>query len=170
MPIYDQLMASIGATNLVLMETDGSASYAFSTVGETYVPVPGIDVSVGNGIFGEEAVLNYRTSPVVDADGFLPADIFYELDASYAANRRPVQLPRGAKYEVTISYEQENIPAGVGETDLALYSRQGREWMRDKSSIVDARANTISATPDHFSLWAVLAEEPLRVFLPAVRR
>ena len=41
----------------------------------------------------------------------------------------------------------------------------GSEWVNEPSSVVDTANNTITATPNHFSSWAVLGETR-RVFLP----
>ena len=52
---------------------------------------------------------------------------------------------------------------------LTLYSWDGENWIKEANSIVDGVANTVSATPDHFSLWAVLGETEV-VYLPSVLR
>jgi hypothetical protein len=51
------------------------------------------------------------------------------------------------------------------ENTLALYWWNGSQWIKETSSVVDTAANTITAAPDHFSLWAVLGETR-RVYLP----
>lgn len=53
------------------------------------------------------------------------------------------------------------------ESTLALYAWDGSQWVKEPSSAVDGAANVVTATPDPFSLWAVLGET-CRVYLPLV--
>jgi hypothetical protein len=50
-----------------------------------------------------------------------------------------------------------------------LYGWDGRQWLVEPTSAVDLQANTVSATPQHFSLWAVMAEAR-RMYLPHLSR
>ncbi len=69
---------------------------------------------------------------------------------------------------VTVQYINAEKGPAIEDT-LALYYWDGRQWVKELSSVVDAAANTVRATPDHFSLWAVLGETR-RVHLPLVLR
>jgi hypothetical protein len=44
----------------------------------------------------------------------------------------------------------------------------GANWVPEPTSVVDTLLNTITATPDHFSQWAILGEELSLIFLPLV--
>jgi hypothetical protein len=55
----------------------------------------------------------------------------------------------------------------VDESTLALYYWDGSAWVKEPSSVVDLGGNTVTATPGHFSVWAVLGEVR-RVYLPLV--
>ena len=54
-----------------------------------------------------------------------------------------------------------------GENTLALYWWDGSQWVREASSAVNNVGNTVTATPNHFSRWAVMGEAR-RVYLPLV--
>ena len=77
------------------------------------------------------------------------------------------QVQPGAAYTVTVQYADSQV--GSTESSLALYGWDGRQWLREPTSAVDLQANTVSATPQHFSLWAVMAEAR-RMYLPHLSR
>ena len=56
-----------------------------------------------------------------------------------------------------------------GKPIPSLARWNGSEWLKEPTSSVDPINNVVSATPSHFSLWAVLGETN-RVFLPLVMR
>jgi len=58
----------------------------------------------------------------------------------------------------------------MDEANLALYYYDGLQWMKEPSSAVDTVANTITATPDHFSLWGILAPGNYEIYRPVVLR
>jgi hypothetical protein len=72
-----------------------------------------------------------------------------------------------APYTITVEYATGPLGA-ASEPSLALYYWDQGAWVREVSSVVDAANNTVEATPDHFSQWAVLATP--KVFLPLVLR
>ncbi len=69
-------------------------------------------------------------------------------------------------YQVTIRYDPALLssasPDGIG-----LYYWNGYTWLREPSSRVDGENHTLTATPEHFSLWGVLADVDRR---PTPRR
>jgi peptide/nickel transport system substrate-binding protein len=71
-------------------------------------------------------------------------------------------------YEVTIQYTNSEQGPVIEDT-LALYYWDGVQWVEEPSSTVDVINNTITATPDHFSLWSVLGETNT-IFLPMMSR
>jgi hypothetical protein len=76
------------------------------------------------------------------------------------------QLAQPGPFTVTVAYEQAQLSAAI-EAKLALYSWDGLQWIKESSSVVDTTNNIVTATLDHFGLWAVLGESH-RVFLPAI--
>ena len=98
------------------------------------------------------------------------------LEATYLSNGEPAELEPGRFYSMTVSYDPGDLPPGVDETDLGLYSWNigfndlpgpSPDWMRETSQ-VDAVANAVNANPDHFSVWALLGRA--EVLLPFVLR
>jgi hypothetical protein len=52
-----------------------------------------------------------------------------------------------------------------------LYSYwDGSAWVKEPTSLVNVVINTISATPNHFSQWAILTQDKIYLFLHLVRR
>lgn len=60
------------------------------------------------------------------------------------------------------------MPPGVDESQLGLFFWTGDGWALEPTGSVDPDTDTLVATPDHFSLWAVLAKR--QVHLLAVLR
>lgn len=60
--------------------------------------------------------------------------------------------------QLTIRYEEIDIPGPVGESTLVVCKAVGEGWERVAGSVVDTEANTVSAPIDGFSIYAVLGE------------
>jgi len=58
-----------------------------------------------------------------------------------------------------LSYNESNLPAGVGEDDLAIYKKIGNDWVK-LDSIVDKTNNTVSTVVTGFSDYAILYKKP----------
>jgi hypothetical protein len=90
----------------------------------------------------------------------------FDLAAIYLSNGQPAQPAPGQVYTITVPYSDTDKGPAI-ENTLALYWWNGGQWVKETSSVVDAFANTVTATPNHFSLWAVLGETR-RIYLPLV--
>jgi len=134
--------------------------------GGVITPTAGVTVSVSSGAF-TDTVQMYFTS-LASAGVVAPGNIgvFYELDALYGSSGQPAQLQPGQTYTITVTYDEANLPPGFDETRLALYYWNNGQWMKEPTSAVDTVANTITATPNHFSLWSALAVH--EIYLPVV--
>jgi hypothetical protein len=79
-------------------------------------------------------------------------------------------------YQVTISYDDSNIPEGVNESNISLFNWDSarNEWQREPTSTVNIDTNTVTVTPSHFSQWALLIklddESDNKLYLPLVNR
>jgi hypothetical protein len=92
----------------------------------------------------------------------------FDLTAVFTPSGEPAVLASGKTYNLTVSYtDQERGP--VKEDTLALHFWDGANWVKEPSSVVNGVANMVSATPNHFSRWAVLGETEV-VYLPLVLR
>ena len=92
----------------------------------------------------------------------------FDATAVYSSTGQPAQIAFGHTYTVTVQYTDAEKGPAI-ENTLALYYWDGSQWVKESSSVVDNIANTVTATPDHFSLWAVLGETR-RVYLPLIMR
>lgn len=92
----------------------------------------------------------------------------FDVTAVYSDTGQPAQLAPGQAYTLTVQYTDTEKGPAI-ESTLALYWWDGSQWVKEDSSVVDTAANTITATPNHFSRWAVLGETR-RVYLPLVMR
>jgi hypothetical protein len=120
--------------------------------------------------FSETSVITYTPRmPVNPGRGLVGTGLFFELEATSQSTGEPVRPDK--VYTLTVSYVDEGVVAAqiMNEKALALYYWDGNQWLREPSSKVDSAANTITATPNHFSLWAVLSEKR-QVFLPMVKK
>lgn len=124
--------------------------------------------SFPSGLFSQNVVIDYAAQPPQNVHSRGHAGLFYELEASNLADGQPAQLQPGQTYSVTLQYDEAILPSGTNEADLGLYYWSNDGWTLEKSSVVDANANQVTATPGHLSLWAVLDKE--RLYLPAVIR
>ena len=92
----------------------------------------------------------------------------YELTAVDAVTGESAELAPGQTYSVVLQYADAELGSVIEQT-LALYAWDDSQWVTDPSSSVAPASNTITATPDHLSLWAALGETH-RVYLPLVVR
>lgn len=88
----------------------------------------------------------------------------FDLSAVYSATGQPAQIAPGRTYTLTVHYtEAEEGPAK--ENTLALYRWDGSRWVKEPTSTVNTSANTVTASPNRFGLWAVLGQTH-RTYLP----
>lgn len=74
-------------------------------------------------------------------------------------------------YTITVQYSDEDI-SGLIEDTLGIYYWDENQWILEESSNVDMETNSVVATPNHASSWAVLGtkqeSETFWVYLPLV--
>jgi len=92
----------------------------------------------------------------------------FDVTAVYSNTGQPAQIAPGQTYTITVQYTDAEKGPAI-ENTLALYYWDSSQWVKEPSSVVDTIANKVTATPDHFSLWAVLGETR-RVYLPLIMR
>jgi peptide/nickel transport system substrate-binding protein len=92
----------------------------------------------------------------------------YDLSAVYLDTGKPAHLAPGYTYSVTVHYSDADVIL-IDRSTLAFYYWKADSWIRESTSQVHSGDRTVTATPDHFSHWAVLGETR-RVFLPVVVR
>jgi oligopeptide transport system substrate-binding protein len=88
----------------------------------------------------------------------------FDISAVYSNTPKPAQVVAGQSYEITVHYAGNELGPAI-ENTLAIYYWDGSAWKKEPGSVMDMNAKTVSASPDHFSLFAVLGETN-RVYLP----
>jgi hypothetical protein len=148
-----QTDAVIPATGGLLVATSGEAALTF-----------------GAGVFSDTAtvthtVAHWSTVPemeLLQAPG--QVGNAFTLEAVYPDGSAAAP---GEPFTLTVTYD-DGGRGTVTEAGLSLYWYDGNAWVAEPST-VNPVFNTVTATPTHFSLWAVFGE-PLRTFLPIVLR
>jgi hypothetical protein len=92
----------------------------------------------------------------------------FDTTAVFSNSHLPADLAPGQNYQIRVQYTAQELGL-VDKVSLALYYWDGSDWIKESSSKVDTASSIVSATPQHFSLWAVLGT-PRRVYLPIVLR
>jgi len=137
--------------------------------GSVTFPSDGTTYSFGAEAFSNATTLSHRSlyaSEAPSAGALAGIGHVYEVGAIDAVTGEPVDPAQ--PYTVTIAYTDAEVGAAIEDT-LRLYGWDGGAWVAEPTSQVDTVGNTVTATPGHFSTWAVLGETR-RLFLPAVLR
>lgn len=159
------------------IDMTGTVVITVPTGGAQITPQPGVTITVPADAFTSTVVVSFTIIGTPGGTFGTLGNIgyFFELKFLDSATGQPVQPTK--PYTLTVTYDPANILGGIAETDLALYvfDEQLGQWVREATSQVDPAANTITATPDHASLWAILfvepddpEPEPDKVYLPLV--
>ena len=96
----------------------------------------------------------------------------YDLYALEAGTSGPPVETISGTYTVTVEYTDDEV-SFIQEGTLKLYSWNGAQWVPEASSLVFTDTNTLTATPNHFSHWAVLGEpssDLSYIYLPLIVR
>lgn len=128
----------------------------------------GVTITLATGIFTDDIAFYYTPAPTQSTPGLNGVGIFYDLEAFFVSSGAPVGFAPTQTYTITVTYDPANVPPQTGETWLGLYRGVGAGWQLETSSQVDPAASTVTATPNHFSPWAVLAPLPRVTSLPIV--
>ena len=137
--------------------TDSNGNTTFSFAGNT---------------FTSSIVLSYSVPATVPPLGnLLGVNRVFDVTPLYADSGLPA-TPTG-RYTTTVTYAEADL-GGAAEGSLGLYFWDGSAWVLEPSSSVNAAANTVSASPNHFSTWAVLsnpqASNKKYVYLPMITK
>ena len=121
------------------------------------------------GAFAQTVVITYTAQPDTSTGNLVGIGHFFEVTAVYSDTGQPASLQSGQIYTITVRYEEGKL-GGVAEGSLGIYWWNGSAWVLEPTSAVDAANNTVTATPDHLSLFAVLGGQQVNVYLPLVLR
>jgi hypothetical protein len=164
----DTIYVVDGAGSLTVLRYASSSSASISTAGGDLVSVDDTtSYQFSPGTFTVPVNVTHTIRSIIN----LPAtgDLKnighnFALKAEQVATGLPVQPSQPCT--ITIGYTDEQR-GPVVENTLALYFWDGGQWIQEPTSLVHPDTHTITASPDHFSLWAVLGEVN-RFFAPLV--
>lgn len=92
----------------------------------------------------------------------IPPDVPAAPEGSIAVGAFDLK-PDGAVFNppitLILTYDESDLPEGVNEEGLVIAWWDGAQWVTQESS-VDAEAKTVSVQVSHFTIFAILAEEP----------
>ena len=103
-----------------------------------------------------------------DTGGFQVAGQIFSITALDSAQNPVTNFDRF--FEIVIHYGEDQL-GDLGEDGLALYYWRTSEarWVAI-SGVVDKGANTLTATLDHLTIFALLQAVKQRIYLPAIQR
>jgi hypothetical protein len=125
---------------------------------------PQVTIELDSGMFTNTVRIRYALHAPLATDPMHNIGLFFALNATYL-DGSPAQPQQ--PYRVTVTYDQADVPDQVHAHFLGLYAWKNDRWVKERSSAVDVAADTITAQPDHFGLWAVLAEQHT-LYLPVI--
>jgi hypothetical protein len=162
---FARQIAAPVAANLPLLYPN----HVLPLAGGTLELAPWLSLSLGSGTFDQPVVLDFAAQSPANVGSAKHVGRFYSLEARYLANGEPASMPPNRPYTVTVNYDPGNVPDGLDEENLALYSFSNLgQWQKEKTSQVDVFAKAVTASPNHFSSWALLSRWD--VHLPVVLR
>jgi hypothetical protein len=122
------------------------------------------------GAFDDTVVVTHTPSSGVPPQGdFAGIGEVFHINSVYDSTGLPAQLAPGQTYHTTVTYTDDGL-GSVLEQTLALYFWDTDGWVLESSSSVDTVANSVTATPNHLSLWGIWGKKARRVYLPLVVR
>jgi hypothetical protein len=136
-----------------------------SSNGGSYLLSPSTEMSFDAGTFSDATTISYTPQFPKSTEGFDHIGRFFNIEST--VNNTEVQPLK--EYRITLAYDEGAVSPEV-ESQLALYHWNGSAWEKELSSVVNIEDNTITASPDHFSEWAILAPRTERLYLPLIRR
>ena len=168
--VGNYVYVATGAAGLFTLWFSPPVSVAIPTGGGALVsPADATTYTFPSGTFTNSVVITHTAlypDSLPSTGDLVGIDHAFEVIAVYSDTGQPAQPAAGKTYTVTVQYTDEEKGLAIKDT-LALYYWDGGQWVREPTSVVDMGSNTVTATPDHFSHWAVLGETR-RVYLPLV--
>lgn len=135
--------------------------------GDLTSPASNTSMSFLPDTFTETVTVTYAvlSQGIITGTGHLAAiNTHFYLAAFYQNSGQPAAPTK--PYTITLQYTDDNRGGAIEET-LSLYFLNDTHWVKETTNMVNTNDNTISATPNHFSFWAVLGETK-RIYLPLV--
>ena len=157
---------AVGATAILRFHPISTGSIS-AAGGSLISPSGDTTFTFSNGTFPSTTTVTFTAQPSLPHRSASLIDIGHNFELSAIINGTGQPAQPAQPYTIVIQYiDAENNPV-VMENTLALYFWNGSEWEKEPTSVVDTASNTVTASPSHFSEWAVLGESRT-VFLPLI--
>jgi hypothetical protein len=140
------------------------------TTGGSVYPTPGTEIVVPPHAFTDTVAFHMVDVPPLPTGPLAATGLFFDLFASLPGSGTLAGMLPGQRITITVTYDESELPPGIDESELALYAWDGGEWVEEPTSVVDVDQDTVTASPDHLSLWAVLYGRQEALYLPLIER
>ncbi len=133
-----------GRTLAIKFRIEEGAVFVVGSSGGTITAIGGdVTLVLPSGALTEDAGITVEPVSEPPADVGLIAGAVFEFEPDGTVFEQLVQL--------TIVYDESNLPAGVDEADLVLLTEENDVWDEVPGSTVDVNANTITGSISGFS-------------------
>jgi len=120
------------------------------------------------GSFADDVEVTHVTLSPADVPDFQPLLGIGHFFAVSAVDSGGQPIEPQKPYALSIQYTDGELSPALESTLALLYWSEAQEaWVKEPSGQLDPASNTLSANPDHFSTWAVLADTRL-IYLPVI--
>ncbi len=134
--------------------------------GTLKAPAGGLQLTFPPGAVSEDVIVSYAKASPQPAFGMAGA-VFFDLSAKKASDNSPVSAFL-KPYNLVLDYSTFGC-GGAVEATLKLYFWNGNQWVPEPSSMLDVVGKTVTAAPDHMTVFALLGETH-QLFLPILVR
>jgi len=168
-PYLQRTYPTLGAPDISTWRILGASGLITPEEGGT-VASPGnrVVIAAGASVVTDTVLVTYMPHVPMPTGNLAGIGQFFEITAVHTATAQPAQPAPGATYTITVRYSDLEL-GPVTEGTLGLYWWDGSVWVREPSSVVDVVNNRVTATPNHFSIFAVLGWKP-SLYLPLVAK
>ena len=187
LPMFQRVKTTIANSNLLGVDVDETEYSEFWNVGDwtfaseaTATTADGgtvtskdgrVSLSVAGGAFDEAVTLTHAPVSVATPDGLFSGGQAFELTAVNQSNGQPATLNSGNTFELTVTFSEEQLEQlRAGAAGLGLYYWDGNEWVLEPTSTVNLVNRTVTATPNHLSVWAIFSKNAPPIYLPLVEK
>jgi hypothetical protein len=126
-------------------------------------------ITIPGGVLTDTAKLSYTPAVGIPPAGDLASiGHVFAISVVYTDTGQAVILQPGDTWNFSFTYNDSALSTLI-EATLSLYTWDGEQWVLEPSSSVNTQTNTLTASPGHFSTWAVFADTR-RIYLPILKR
>ena len=148
----------------------GESAVIQTSGGELDSPEDATTYKFGAGTFNEQVKVSHITLPpskLPDFEGMLGIGHFFEVSAEGSQGQL---IQPNHPYTLSLRYTDGELGIGMENTLSLYFWDEGQsQWVEEPTTVVHAANNTITAHPNHFSIWVILADTKL-LNLPVIVR